>query len=115
MCLPFWDSFVSLLSNLQTHDSCTDLYGDYPKGADCYCTPYDGCFHQQFHVIPQIHDDGTNGLQESKHMGVHDSDYFIEVTATNKAMLKTTKIVKVNGKFSGVIFCANVYSTCKKE
>ena len=44
---------------------------------------------------PQIHTGGTNGLQEAKHQGVHDSDYFIEVTATNMAMLQTTKVIKV--------------------
>ena len=38
---------------------------------------------------------GTNGLHKSKHLGIHDSDYFIEVSATNKAMLKTTQTVKV--------------------
>ena len=61
----------------------------------CNCTPFDGCYHQHYQVKPQITTDGVNGLHESKHRGVHDSDYFIEVTATNKAILKTTRIIKV--------------------
>ena len=44
---------------------------------------------------PKIHTSGTNGLHEAKHLGTHDSDYYIEVTATNIAMLKTTKNIKV--------------------
>lgn len=80
---------------IQNDEECTSLYWDYPRGADCYCTPYDGCFHQHFQVKPQIHTGGTNGLHEAKHQGIHDSDYYIEVTATNMAMLQTTKVIKV--------------------
>ena len=77
-------------------ETCNTLYESYPGGPMCYCTHDDGCFHHHFHVQPEISIGEHNGLQESKHQAVHDSDYFIEVTATNKARLKTTRIIKVS-------------------
>lgn len=76
-------------------EDCYNLYGNYARGANCYCTPYDGCFHRHFQVHPRIQRNDSNGLFETMYLGVHDRDYFIEVTATNKAMLKSTETLKV--------------------
>ena len=77
-------------------DICKAKYGAYARGANCYCTPFDGCYHQHYQVKPQISISGTNGLHERMHQGVHDRDYFVEVTVTNRAMLQTTKFIKVH-------------------
>ena len=63
----------------------------------CYCTSFDGCYHQHFQVNPKITTDGLNRLNENetKHHVIHESNYFVEVTATNKAMLKTTEVIKL--------------------
>ena len=73
---------------------CDDKYKDSPRGSDCYCTLLHGCFHRHFHVQPQIVN--GSGLTPGNEKGVHDSDYFIEVTVVNKAMLETVLIEKVS-------------------
>jgi hypothetical protein len=45
-------------------------------------------------VIPAIKADG--GLKIGKDKGLHDSDYYLEVTAVNKAQLTTVLSKKVN-------------------
>jgi hypothetical protein len=42
-----------------------------------------------------------SGITPGKEKGVHDSDYYVEVTVINNALLKTTKTIKV-----GVYACA---------
>ena len=68
---------------------------DYPRGHKCYCSPYNGCYHRHFQIKPQITDTGTDGIHSGKDIGVHDYDYFIEVTAINNARLKTVATHKV--------------------
>ena len=68
-------------------------YGSSPRGANCYCTPFMGCFHQHFQVKPEIKAHG--GLVLGKDRGVHDSDYYIEVAVKNKALVQTVLTKKV--------------------
>ena len=72
---------------------CQRKYENAPRGPDCYCTSFHGCFHQHFVVIPKINN--HSGLIVGKDKGVHDSDYYIEVTVVNKAKLKTVLSKKV--------------------
>ncbi|CAC5401969.1 unnamed protein product [Mytilus coruscus] len=84
-----------LIAQGQTENitACELKYGDSPRGSDCYCTLYHGCFHRHFHVQPKIVN--GSGLTPGKDNGVHDSDYFITVTVINKAMLKTAFTKKI--------------------
>lgn len=52
-----------------------------------------GAYHQHFQIKPNISKHG--GLVLGKDKGLHDSDYYIEVQATNNALLTTTLIKKV--------------------
>lgn len=47
-----------------------------------------GAYHQHFQIKPKISKHG--GLVLGKDKGLHDSDYYIEVQATNNALLTTT-------------------------
>jgi hypothetical protein len=82
--------------------SCEEEYQDHPRGPDCYCTLYHGCFHRHFQIKPQIVDGA--GLIPGKDKGIHDSDYFIEITIVNKALLKSVLRKKV-GIFTGDNYC----------
>ena len=53
-----------------------------------------GCYHRHFQVKPEIK--ATGGLILNKDKGVHDSDYYIEVTVTNIANLTTVLTKKVS-------------------
>jgi hypothetical protein len=79
--------------------SCEEEYQDHPRGPDCYCTLYHGCFHRHFQIKPQIVDGA--GLIPGKDKGIHDSDYFIEITIVNKALLKSVLRRKVR-IFTGI-------------
>ncbi|KAK3581576.1 hypothetical protein CHS0354_031922 [Potamilus streckersoni] len=72
----------------ETLAACGAKYGSYARGANCYCTPFDGCYHKHFQVKPDIKDNGE-GLIAGRDMGVHEYDYFIEITTYNRALLKT--------------------------
>ena len=72
---------------------CEEKYGDAPRGPSCYCTPFHGCFNKHFYVKPDIVKGA--GLIPGKDKGVHDSDYYIEVSVVNKALLKTVVVRKV--------------------
>ena len=54
---------------------------------------FHGCYHKSFHVKPLVVTD--SGITPGKEKGVHDSDYYVEVTVINNALLKTTKTIKV--------------------
>ncbi|XP_052095904.1 uncharacterized protein LOC127731085 [Mytilus californianus] len=84
-----------LIAQGQTENitACEWKYGGFPRGSDCYCTLYHGCFHRHFHVQPKIVN--GSGLTPGKDNGVHDSDYFITVTVINQAMLKTVLTKKI--------------------
>ncbi|CAG2233138.1 unnamed protein product [Mytilus edulis] len=77
-------------SNL-TH--CEDKYSDYARGPNCYCTPYQGCFHRHFQIKPEIKQDG--GLKFNKDKGTHEYDYFIEISVTSIAKLTTGLTKKI--------------------
>ena len=55
-----------------------------------------GCYHRHFQIKPEIKASG--GLILNFDKGVHEYDYFIEVTVTSKAKL-TTKLTKKVGKY----------------
>ncbi|KAL3841827.1 hypothetical protein ACJMK2_019926 [Sinanodonta woodiana] len=74
--------------------ACGAKYGSYVRGANCYCTPFDGCYHKHFQVKPDIKDNGE-GLIVGRDMGVHEYDYFIEITTYNRALLKTVLSFKL--------------------
>ncbi|XP_021356985.1 uncharacterized protein LOC110452658 [Mizuhopecten yessoensis] len=71
--------------------SCQATYGGDP--GDCYCSPYQGCFHQHFTVTPEIKLGA--GLVLAHANGKHDSDYYIEIQVTNIAKLVTTLRKKI--------------------
>jgi hypothetical protein len=72
---------------------CVQKYGNYSRGPNCYKTSHWGAYHRHFQVKPEVKRDG--GLVHDKDSGVHDSDYFFEVNATNRALLSTILTKKV--------------------
>jgi hypothetical protein len=60
---------------------CENKYSVYARGANCYCTAFMGCFHRHFQIKPEIKASG--GLILNLDKGVHDSDYYLEVSVTN--------------------------------
>ncbi|KAK3581570.1 hypothetical protein CHS0354_031918 [Potamilus streckersoni] len=78
----------------ETLAACGAKYGSYARGSNCYCTPFDGCYHKHFQVKPDIKDNGE-GLIAGRDMGVHEYDYFIEITTYNRALLKTVLSFKL--------------------
>ncbi|XP_067682774.1 uncharacterized protein [Haliotis asinina] len=81
----------------EDESSCKTQYLYYPRGSNCYCTPGLGCYHRHFQVKPDVIDDDVEhgGIFHSKDKGVHDSDYFVEVTVMNHAKLTTTLHLKI--------------------
>ncbi|XP_069133969.1 uncharacterized protein [Argopecten irradians] len=71
--------------------ACQTTYGGEP--GDCYCTPFQGCFHKHFSIKPEIKVGA--GLIADHSSGKHDSDYFIEIQVTNIANLVTTLRKKI--------------------
>ncbi|CAG2185452.1 unnamed protein product [Mytilus edulis] len=78
----------------ETLEDCINKYGSAPKGPSCYCTMFHGCFHKHFQIRPNIVKD--SGITPGMEIGLHDSDYYIEVTVTNKALLKTKKTIQIS-------------------
>ena len=81
---------------LQTIEDCETKYAAYARGPQCYCTPFDGCYHRHYQVKPLVTTTNEDGLLDGKHIGVHDGDYFLEVVAINWAGLETRRDFKVN-------------------
>ncbi|XP_025086756.1 uncharacterized protein LOC112559635 [Pomacea canaliculata] len=83
---------VSPQGETNTLQQCQTRYGSYARGANCYCTGPVGCYHRHFQVKPVIVDVslGHGGLFSNGSVGVHDYDYYIEVTVVNHAKLSTT-------------------------
>ncbi|XP_025086754.1 uncharacterized protein LOC112559633 [Pomacea canaliculata] len=83
---------VSPQGETTTLQQCQTHYGSYARGANCYCTGPVGCYHRHFQVKPVIVDFslGHGGIFSNGSVGVHDYDYYIEVTAVNHAKLSTT-------------------------
>ncbi|XP_063415906.1 uncharacterized protein LOC134697555 [Mytilus trossulus] len=73
--------------------SCNSTYGSYARGANCYCTPFQGCFHRHFQIKPEIKLKG--GLLQNKDKGMHEYDYYIEVSITNIAEITTVLKKKI--------------------
>ncbi|XP_076085327.1 uncharacterized protein LOC143056126 [Mytilus galloprovincialis] len=73
---------------------CEDKYSQYPRGANCYCTPFHGCFHRHFQIKPEIKKHG--GLREHKSYGTHEYDYFIMISVTSIANLTTVLTRKIS-------------------
>ncbi|XP_056015772.1 uncharacterized protein LOC125675332 [Ostrea edulis] len=84
-----------LLSQGSSQDmaECVQNYSNYSRGPNCYQTSHWGAYHRHFQVKPEVKRDG--GLVHGKDSGVHDSDYFLEVKATNKALLSTVLTKKI--------------------
>lgn len=77
----------------QDQEECLRRYGNYSRGPNCYQTNHWGAFHKHFQIKPKVKRDG--GLIHGKDVGLHDSDYFLEVKATNIALLSTLLTRKV--------------------
>lgn len=77
----------------QDQEECLSMYGNYSRGPSCYQTNHWGAFHKHFQIKPEVKRDG--GLIHGKDLGLHDSDYFLEVKATNIALLSTLLTRKV--------------------
>ncbi|CAG2198378.1 unnamed protein product [Mytilus edulis] len=87
------NSHVTAQGDASNMTLCEDKYQSSPRGPDCYCTLFHGCFHRHFHIQPVIVNGA--GLISGNDKGVHDSDYFIEVTVVNKAMLTSVLTTKI--------------------
>ncbi|KAK3082667.1 hypothetical protein FSP39_002132, partial [Pinctada imbricata] len=75
-----------------TNDSdCSSLSTTYSW--TCYCSAQWGCQHKNFQIKPEVKMSG--GLYMGMDKGIHDSDYYIEVIATNKANLVATARTKI--------------------
>lgn len=96
----YFDTVHPLYLLMQNLAECNETYSNYSRGANCYVTSHLGAYHQHFQIKPKISKHG--GLVLGKDKGLHDSDYFIEVQATNNALLTTTLIKKVS-LFSNLI------------
>ncbi|XP_053388676.1 uncharacterized protein LOC128551785, partial [Mercenaria mercenaria] len=79
----------------KTLNECKRKYGKYPRGPNCYCSPYDGCFHKHYQIKPPVSNGSNGGLEFGKEIGEHDYDYFIEVTVRNIAGLTTVQHKKI--------------------
>ncbi|CAC5370730.1 unnamed protein product [Mytilus coruscus] len=101
----YWRLYDSMTDVLHGHEDviaqghatnlshCEDKYSQYPRGANCYCTPFHGCFHRHFQIKPEIKEHG--GLIANKDSGTHEYDYFIEISVTSIANLTTVLTRKV--------------------
>ncbi|WAR04893.1 hypothetical protein MAR_020262 [Mya arenaria] len=97
-------SYESPQHESNTLTECEQEYSNYARGHNCYCSPYHGCFHQHFQVIPRVIDIKTaggstqhiGGIDAEKSEGVHEREYYIEVTAVNNAGLTTVRSHKIS-------------------
>jgi hypothetical protein len=76
--------FIYAFLIYQNLTECEEKYKNEPRGPSCYCTMFHGCYHKHFYVKPKIVKDA--GLTPRKDKGVHDSDYYVEVTVINNAL-----------------------------
>jgi hypothetical protein len=77
----------------QNLSHCEEKYNTWPRGANCYCTTFMNCFHRHFQQKPSI--EASGGLHLNTSQGVHEYDYFIEISVTNIAQLTTVLTKKV--------------------
>ncbi|KAL4221421.1 hypothetical protein ACF0H5_019679 [Mactra antiquata] len=76
-------------------DECNTKYKGYARGPNCYKTPYNGYYHRHYQIKPRVTNLTTGGILENGTHGKHESDYYIQVTATNNANLTTTVYHKI--------------------
>ncbi|XP_060563406.1 uncharacterized protein LOC132722840 [Ruditapes philippinarum] len=81
------------IGETKTIEECKITDTVHTRGINCYCSPYNGCYHKHFQVKPLISEENKNGLIGGWKSG--DFEYLLEVTATNNAGLTTTKQAKV--------------------
>ncbi|XP_071079258.1 uncharacterized protein [Haliotis cracherodii] len=88
---------ISAQGEAQDLVECETKYQTAARGPNCYCTPGVGCYHRHFQVKPKIVSANLThgGIFHDKDKGVHDSDYYLEVTVMNRAKLRTTLDFKV--------------------
>ncbi|XP_053398947.1 uncharacterized protein LOC128556937 [Mercenaria mercenaria] len=79
----------------ETLDKCNQNYGLYARGPNCYCSPYNGCFHRHFQIKPQVSVFNNSGIHFGQEVGEHEYDYFIEVTVKNGAELTSVLQKKI--------------------
>eukprot|EP00105_Crassostrea_gigas_P043175 XP_019927323.1 PREDICTED: uncharacterized protein LOC105339220 [Crassostrea gigas] len=79
--------------NSEDIDECIIKYGNYSRGPNCYKTNHWGAFHRHYQIKPEVKRDG--GIRYNKRLGLHDSDYFLEINATNKALVSTILTKKI--------------------
>lgn len=91
---------------LQDIDECIIKYGNYSRGPNCYKTNHWGAFHRHYQIKPEVKRDG--GLLYNKRLGLHDSDYFLEINATNKALVSTILTKKVG--FTTIYYYTSIWS-----
>lgn len=77
----------------QHQEECLRRYGNCSRGPNCYQTNHWGAFHKHFQIKPEVKRDG--GLIHGKDVGLHDSEYYLEVKVTNIALLSTLLTKKV--------------------
>ncbi|XP_071088930.1 uncharacterized protein [Haliotis cracherodii] len=81
-----------------TIEECNTMYENIARGPSCYCTPSTGCYHRHFQVQTAMvvsNSSSHGGIFDDRDMGVHDSDYHLEVTVTNWANLTSKMDLKV--------------------
>ncbi|XP_046571088.1 LOW QUALITY PROTEIN: uncharacterized protein LOC124279320 [Haliotis rubra] len=88
---------ISAQGEAQDMVDCESKYQTASRGPKCYCTPGVGCYHRHFQIKPRIVSANLShgGIFHDKDKGVHDSDYYLEVTVMNHAKLTTTLDFKV--------------------
>ena len=89
----FYHTLIYQPLNFQNNTECLATYDSYPRGVNCYCTNFEGCYHQHFQVTPAVK--VSEGLFPGKDTGVHDYDYYVEIAVTNHAQLVTILRKKV--------------------
>jgi hypothetical protein len=85
---------ICFLQFFQNLTDCQEKYRDAPRGPSCYCTTFHGCFKKHFYVKPYMNKLGAFSIT-GKGQGVGNTEYYMEVTVVNKALLKTVVVTKV--------------------
>ncbi|XP_053401015.1 uncharacterized protein LOC128557569 [Mercenaria mercenaria] len=80
----------------ETLDDCKKTYTLHARGPNCYCSPYNGCFHKHYQIKPQVSNDNNRGIHFGREVGEHEYDYFIEVSVKNSAKLTSVLQKKIS-------------------
>ncbi|XP_053400999.1 uncharacterized protein LOC128557566 [Mercenaria mercenaria] len=79
----------------KTLDDCKKTYALHARGPNCYCSPYNGCFHRHYQIKPKVSNDNNRGIHFGREVGEHEYDYVIEVSVKNSAELTTVLQKKI--------------------